>query len=104
MRTYILDVMNKGHIAVARELDIELTEEKAQYISYHDFKYSTVIIDKVGSYVVFKESQSIAGTMYILTKLYVPKEYRKMGYASKLLDRCPRPLITSNNVEVVRDV
>jgi GNAT superfamily N-acetyltransferase len=98
-----VEIMTKGHIAVAEELGIDLPPFEALEISADDAIYSTCIVDDFGGYVVYKTSRSITGTVHILTKLYVPKEHRGKGYARKLLDRCETPLITSDDIKVVRD-
>ena len=97
-----MEVMTNGHIEVAKELGIEVSKEEAEHISKHDSQLSTCLFDGIGGYVVYKTSKSITGTIHILTKLYIPKLMRGNGRASILLDMCETPLITSDNLKVIR--
>ena len=100
-----MEIMTKGHLAVAKELGLKISRGTAKAITEHDLKNSSYKYDMYGSYVVYKKSTSITGTIYILTKLYVPKEHRGKGHARRLLNSCPTPLVTceKDGLKVVRD-
>ena len=94
--------MTHGHLITAKELGIDITLEEAEAITAHDREFSTCLEDGSGGYVVYKTSKSITGDIHILTKLFVPPSYRGKGNASKLLDMCETPLITSETLRWVR--
>ena len=95
-------IMTAGHLAVAKEMGIPMTQEIAETISAHDLWTSTCVIGDNGQYAVYKTSKSITGSIHILTKLYVPKKYRGLGWASRLLDKCETPLVTSDKLRSIR--
>jgi len=97
------DIMTMGHLRVAQELGIDIDYLTALAITMHDMSTSIYEIDtEYEAYVVYKHSKSITGDINILTKMYCPKEHRGKGIISRLLDRCPTPLITSDEIKVIR--